>query len=231
MNVPRNHTSGAVINGKFYVAGGRPGAEAASALEVYDPATNIWTVLPDMPTGCSGIGAAAVNGELYVIGGEIPQIFDSVEVFNPLNNSWTALPPMPVAKHGTSRLLSTTRYTFQAGQRFKVLAQLTSIRHTHQYSHHGFGSQLHWDDDRRTLDRLSFWHRTRHLNCKRSNSAVADRTRRDDSRDHRSTGYCAARLCFMSHPTRSTISTFANCSRPGDDPSAGIRWMHLDRRV
>ena len=35
MNVPRNHTAGGAIGGKFYVVGGRDSAAAASALEVY----------------------------------------------------------------------------------------------------------------------------------------------------------------------------------------------------
>jgi hypothetical protein len=40
MDVPRNHTAGGTIGGKFYVAGGRPGNLAASALEVYEVPDN-----------------------------------------------------------------------------------------------------------------------------------------------------------------------------------------------
>ena len=54
MNVPRNHTSGAVINGKFYVAGGRPGAEAASALR-FMTLQPILDRVTDMPTGRAGM--------------------------------------------------------------------------------------------------------------------------------------------------------------------------------
>jgi uncharacterized protein (TIGR03437 family) len=53
-----------------------------------------------MPTGRSGIGAAAVNGELYVFGGELPRQFNEVEVYNPLTNAWQQLPPMPTPRHG-----------------------------------------------------------------------------------------------------------------------------------
>src|SRR5262249_27634562 len=52
------------------------------------------------PTGRSGIGAAAVNGELYVFGGEIPRQFNEVEVYNPLTNTWQQLSPMPIPRHG-----------------------------------------------------------------------------------------------------------------------------------
>jgi len=53
-----------------------------------------------MPTGRSGVGVAAVNGELYVFGGEQPRQFNEVEVYNPLTNTWQQLPPMPVPRHG-----------------------------------------------------------------------------------------------------------------------------------
>jgi len=100
MNVPRNHTAGGVINGKFYVVGGRDNANSPNALEVYDPQTNRWTQLANMPTGRSGVGAAVVNGELYVFGGELPRLFSEVEVYNPLNNTWTMPAPMPTPRHG-----------------------------------------------------------------------------------------------------------------------------------
>jgi uncharacterized protein (TIGR03437 family) len=53
-----------------------------------------------MPTGRSGIGVAAVNGELYTFGGEQPRQFNEVEAYNPLTNAWSQLPPMPVPRHG-----------------------------------------------------------------------------------------------------------------------------------
>jgi N-acetylneuraminic acid mutarotase len=42
MSVPRNHTAGGVIDGKFYVVGGRlsPNAPPTTALEVYNPQTD-----------------------------------------------------------------------------------------------------------------------------------------------------------------------------------------------
>src|SRR6185436_4553817 len=65
-----------------------------------DPSSNAWARLANMPTGRSGIGVAAVNGELYVFGGELPRLFSEVEIYNPFNNTWQQLPPMPVPRHG-----------------------------------------------------------------------------------------------------------------------------------
>lgn len=100
MAVPRNHTAGGAINGKFYVAGGRGSIAASTALEVYDPQANSWTRLAPMPTGRSGIGAGVVNGELYVFGGEGERVFEEVEVYNPMENRWRQLSPMRTPRHG-----------------------------------------------------------------------------------------------------------------------------------
>lgn len=99
MHVPRNHTAGGVINGKFYVAAGRPNAE--TALEAYDPQSNSWTILAPLPTPRSGVAAGVVHGELYVFGGETPGgVQLAVEAYNPVNNSWRRVRDMQVPRHG-----------------------------------------------------------------------------------------------------------------------------------
>lgn len=100
MSVARNHCGGGVIDGKFYVVGGRGAAGAPTALEVYDPQSNSWSVRAPMPTGRSGIGVGVLNGELYVFGGEIPILHAEVEVYNPGSNTWRSLPDMPAPRHG-----------------------------------------------------------------------------------------------------------------------------------
>ncbi|MEY2489987.1 MAG: hypothetical protein QOC70_1929 [Verrucomicrobiota bacterium] len=101
MHVARNHCAGGVINGKFYVAGGRGSTNAESAFEVYDPNTNTWQTLPPPPTPRSGVAAAVLNNELVVFGGEIPSaVLGVVEGYNPATNTWRSLSPMPDARHG-----------------------------------------------------------------------------------------------------------------------------------
>ncbi len=64
----------AASNGKLYALGGRasvigPGG-ALFRVEEYDPATNTWVRVADMPTPRVSLGAAeASNGKLYAIGG------------------------------------------------------------------------------------------------------------------------------------------------------------------
>ena len=71
---PREHLA-AVSDGHFvYAVGGRalsPDKNSA-ALERYDPATDKWQRLPDMPTARGGLGAAIADGHLLAVGGETP---------------------------------------------------------------------------------------------------------------------------------------------------------------
>jgi hypothetical protein len=94
-----------VIEGKFYVVGGRASdfSGSTNALEVYNPQTNSWSTLAPMPTARSGLAAAVVDNELWVFGGE--DVLDfvvhaEVEVYNPATNSWRQLPNMPAGRHG-----------------------------------------------------------------------------------------------------------------------------------
>jgi hypothetical protein len=92
-----------VVDGKIYVAGGRPPRGADFA--VYDPATDTWGALPNMPTPRNHLAGAAVNGRVYIIGGRFeggaqsPQSA-AVEVYDPATNSWSARAAMPKPRGG-----------------------------------------------------------------------------------------------------------------------------------
>ena len=49
------------------VAGGEP---EEGTVELYDPATDSWSRLPDMPVSLKYAGAKARSGELFVVGGQ-----------------------------------------------------------------------------------------------------------------------------------------------------------------
>lgn len=84
-SAPHFHRSGAaaVIDGKFYVAGGLKnfGNQPVADLDVYDPATNTWKTLAPMPTGGAAIGTV-MDGKLFVISGS------RAHVYNPRTNRW-----------------------------------------------------------------------------------------------------------------------------------------------
>jgi N-acetylneuraminic acid mutarotase len=103
---PNAHVNGGggVINGKFYVAGGRGRDQRDSdKLDVFDPATNRWTSLAPMPTARSGVAAAVLGGRLYVIGHgnvEPGEVQNQVEAYNPATNTWATRAPLPGVGRG-----------------------------------------------------------------------------------------------------------------------------------
>jgi len=113
---PHAHASGAgaVINGKFYVAGGI-GADnrPTNQLDVYDPATNRWTTLAPLPEARSGIAGTSLQGKLFIFGksnvGE-GEWQNQVDAYDPVTNTWTAKTPMPGAGVGD---LAVARVTYQ----------------------------------------------------------------------------------------------------------------------
>jgi hypothetical protein len=52
------------------VVGGQTGVSAVeNATQVYDPATNTWTLLADVPTARFSPGVASLGGAIYAVGG------------------------------------------------------------------------------------------------------------------------------------------------------------------
>lgn len=113
MPTARNHIAAAAIGGKLYVAGGRFGggfrSEITAALEMYDPGTNAWTAKRPMSEARSGLNGIAVDGCFHTFGGEHPTagpsgVFPHHEVYDPKTDRWTRLPDMPVPVHGVTGL-------------------------------------------------------------------------------------------------------------------------------
>ena len=58
-----------MYGGKIYYAGGLHDGKAVAWFDVYDPSTETWTQLPDMPRRRDHFQAAVVDGKFYAIGG------------------------------------------------------------------------------------------------------------------------------------------------------------------
>lgn len=103
----RNSAAGAVINGAWHVAGGRSVADGPSdAHEVYDPREDRWRTAAPMPkgSGAGGNAAGAVNGQLYIFGGEYfdngGRVHPEVWRYDPKADAWTSAASMPTPRHG-----------------------------------------------------------------------------------------------------------------------------------
>lgn len=103
MPTARSAMAHGVIDGKIYVAGGRP--PRGHDFAVYDPKTDKWTTLPDLPTARNHMAAAAIGGKLYVAGGRFgggfrSEITAALEAYDPATNAWTSKHPMSEPRSG-----------------------------------------------------------------------------------------------------------------------------------
>lgn len=119
MSVGRRFPSMGVINGLFYVAGGKdPALTTRKTLEVYNPATNTWLTRKDMLTARVGAQNGVINGLLYIAGGTNTSgtALATMEVYNPATNTWTTRASMPAAKSfGASAVINGILYVAGGG--------------------------------------------------------------------------------------------------------------------
>ncbi|KAI9171816.1 Kelch-like protein terF [Paramyrothecium foliicola] len=110
---PRDHSAGAVVDGTFYVLGGRNRGQRNVTATVFAlDLSNLrkgWQTRPSkLPTPRGGLAAGAVGKLIYTFGGEgnpaegSQGIFNEVEVYNTKTDSWKKLQPMAVPRHGTA---------------------------------------------------------------------------------------------------------------------------------
>ena len=113
MNHARSGAAVSVVDGKIYVMGGtgwpqipfHPGP-FLSSIEVYNPKTNQWREIGDMPAAKSSHTASVIDGKIYVIGGFFrgngldTKYFKTIDIYHPNTGRWTQKPDMPVGKSG-----------------------------------------------------------------------------------------------------------------------------------
>jgi N-acetylneuraminic acid mutarotase len=69
-------------------------------IEAVSAAEDSWEIMADVPTGRLGLGVAAVNGKIYVIGGMNQYGELNVnEEYDPANDSWTTKTRMPTPRN------------------------------------------------------------------------------------------------------------------------------------
>ncbi|HEX6205287.1 MAG TPA: kelch repeat-containing protein [Solirubrobacterales bacterium] len=104
-----HHTGAAFVDGKIYLAGGRFADEVSSpTFDRYDPATDRWTRLPDLPQGkISSLAVVAADGRVVAIGGDDEQNWEDgggfvspmAWAYDPRTERWTRLPDLHVERH------------------------------------------------------------------------------------------------------------------------------------
>jgi N-acetylneuraminic acid mutarotase len=138
MPTKRGAAEAVEVNDKIYVIGGAttaPGAKenyinqqtrqnVLGTVEEYDPSQNTWRTRTSMPTPRNHMGAGAVNGKIYVIGGRVGAAFiglasdiSLVEVYDPATDQWG--PPgarMPTARSAVASAVYNGRIYIAGGE-------------------------------------------------------------------------------------------------------------------
>jgi RNA polymerase sigma factor (sigma-70 family) len=107
---PRTHLTTCALNGKIYAIGGYltpdKNAPQSKVVEEYDPVKDTWTRKADMPTPRSCLGAVAMSGRIYAIGGTLtwnngPDL-SVVEEYDPVTDTWSKKADMLFPRWGVS---------------------------------------------------------------------------------------------------------------------------------
>lgn len=104
LNITRNHHLSYTLNDQIFVIGGHnarfPGGIAA--VEKFDPLTQKWDIISQLPTPRYNMGGGVYNNKIYTFGGIGGETI--LEVYDPDFNTWERKKNMPVPRfrHSTS---------------------------------------------------------------------------------------------------------------------------------
>ena len=71
--------------------------------------------MPALPTARSAMAVAAFGRRIYVMGGELPMLFDVNEVYDISTGAWSCQAPMPLPRHGIAAVTLDDRILAPAG--------------------------------------------------------------------------------------------------------------------
>lgn len=93
LTYPRTAAAAASFEGKIYIFGGRDHSQLVSQVEVYDPTTNQWSMISQLPTPREGLAAAVMDSSIWLIAGSNFQTNTAIiERYYPHSNTWDTLP-------------------------------------------------------------------------------------------------------------------------------------------
>ena len=122
---PQTEGLGAHVDGKFYVFGGYntrfgPQSDTSRQVSVYDPLTERWTVLQDMPTKLTHAPTIVDGQFVYIFGGYVgisPDNYgtDVVWKYDTVTDEWSEFVPLPAARGGGAAALLDRNLHFFGG--------------------------------------------------------------------------------------------------------------------
>ena len=97
---PAQAAATAMIGGQLILAGGWGAGGSSPGVQIYDPSSKTWKTGAKLPTGRGGMGAAALDGKVYVVGGcagSCDTGMAEVDIFDPSTNAWKRMADYPAA--------------------------------------------------------------------------------------------------------------------------------------
>jgi len=92
---PGHHHSAEVYGEKLYLIGGL-GAGSEGKLQIYDPASNSWSLGPDLPWPAGSVSSARIGDKLYVCGGIVGSTtVDLCAAYDLSSGTWSPRASMP----------------------------------------------------------------------------------------------------------------------------------------
>jgi hypothetical protein len=105
MSQRRSYVAAAELAGRIYVAGGAVGETGRflAVFQRFDPRMNSWTTLARLPHPIRAAAGAALDGDVYVIGGQTPAgATRQVYAYDVARGRWEARAPLPEARFNVS---------------------------------------------------------------------------------------------------------------------------------
>lgn len=127
----RSEGFGGVVNGRFYTFGGYIDTtyKPTAAAHVYNPSTNAWSALRNIPVATSHVATANDDRYLYTAGGYPAATSTGAQAFatdktwryDTTNDTWTALPNLPQARGSMAMsMVGRTLYAFGGSDASRV---------------------------------------------------------------------------------------------------------------
>ena len=100
-NFAHQYHTAVTVEGKIYVVGGDGYGSKPTHFEEFDPESNTWEILPNMPTQRSFLGAVAVQEKIYAMGGmrRSNDAFVTMEAYDITENAWIKCADLPTPRN------------------------------------------------------------------------------------------------------------------------------------
>lgn len=88
-----------ILNDKIYVISGSDLSVVQKVIQIYNPATDTWTMGKPLPVATTEGFCCTINGKIYMVGGfDVSGAIGAVQEYNPLTDTWALKKPMPTAR-------------------------------------------------------------------------------------------------------------------------------------